>query len=138
MITFLENYWTTIITTLAIPIAYLFGGKKKQEIDLKQSDANAVITMQSVYDSFLGDYKERMTEVMEELLNVKEHNKSLQKQFNEMQLQYAKEIETSQNWEKLHRELKLQYLELEKHHSLLQKDHDKLKKEFEQFKRSNL
>ncbi|HRZ86162.1 MAG TPA: hypothetical protein P5277_05285 [Candidatus Paceibacterota bacterium] len=135
---FFFNNWYTVVTTIAIPIAWIFGGKEKQKVELKKSNADAVSTMQSVYDQFLEDYKTRMNEVMLELVNVREHNKSLQNQFNDIQLQYAKEIETSQNWEKLHRELKGQYIELEKHYITLQKDHDKLKKEFEQYKKQKL
>jgi hypothetical protein len=40
-----------------------------------------------------------------------------------------KEVEISQNWEKLHKELSTKYYELEKKYNLLKIDHDKLKKE---------
>jgi hypothetical protein len=39
-----------------------------------------------------------------------------------------KEVEISQNWEKLHKELSTKYYELEKKYNF-KKDHDKLKKE---------
>ena len=133
---FIKQEWfgfTGVLTTIA---AYFFGGKKKQDVELKQSNADAVSTMQTVYDSFLQDYKDRMSEVMIELQSVREINRNLQSQFNNIQIQYAKEVEVSQNWEKLHKEIKEQYKELEKHYTLLQKDHDKLKKEFENYRKN--
>jgi uncharacterized membrane protein len=50
---------------------------------------------------FLNQYKDRMNEVVAELEIVKKTNYDIQKQFNE-QSAYAKEVEISQNWEKLH------------------------------------
>ena len=55
---FLETYWFNILSAITVPVAYIFGGKAKQKIELKQSNADAVATMQSVYDAFLQDYKE--------------------------------------------------------------------------------
>jgi hypothetical protein len=42
-----------------------------------------------------------MNEVVAELEIVKKTNYDIQKQFNEQSLAYAKEVEISQNWEKL-------------------------------------
>jgi septation ring formation regulator EzrA len=114
-----EN-WEFIAGAVSAPIAYFFGGKMKQKTD-------AIVTMQTIYDSFLDDYKLKMSDVMQELKNVKDHHKELQKQFNEIYLQYAKEVEVSQNWEKLHREIKEKY-------ESLKNDHEKLKEEFKQYK----
>jgi hypothetical protein len=44
-----------------------------------------------------------MNEVVAELEIVKKTNYDIQKQFNEQSLAYAKEVEISQNWEKLHK-----------------------------------
>jgi hypothetical protein len=69
-----------------------------------------------------------MNEVVAELEIVKKTNYDIQKQFNEQSLAYAKEVEISQNWEKLHKELSTKYYE-EKKYNLLKIDHDKPKKE---------
>ena len=130
MIEFFTNYWHTLLTTVSIPIAYLFGGKQKQKLELRKSGTDAVQSMQSVYDSFLSDYKEQRDEILFELKEVRIHNKELQRQFNEIQLAYAKEVETSQNWEKLHKELTDKYKSLEKAHEALKTDHEKLRLEF--------
>jgi hypothetical protein len=107
---------------VAVPLAWYFGGKQKNNTD-------SVKAMSEMYTSFLNQYKDRMNEVVAELEIVKKTNYDIQKQFNEQSLAYAKEVEVSQNWEKLHKELSTKYYELEKKYNLLKIDHDKLKKE---------
>jgi len=134
---FLINNWLALVSTLSIPIAWIFGGRQAKKVEVKKASADAVATMQGVYDQFLSDYKDRMTEVMAELTTVKNSNIDLQRQFNEIQLQYAKEVEKSQNWEKLHRELMDKYALLEKEYEQLKIDHDQLKKDFDKYKKAN-
>jgi predicted RNase H-like nuclease (RuvC/YqgF family) len=134
---FIINNWLALVSTLSIPIAWIFGGRQAKKVEVKKASADAVATMQGVYDQFLSDYKDRMTEVMTELTTVKNSNIDLQRQFNEIQLQYAKEVEKSQNWEKLHRELMDKYALLEKEYEQLKIDHDQLKKDFDKYKKSN-
>lgn len=134
----IQQYWEIIVAAFGLisaPMMYFLGGKQAKNIELKKSNADAVGTMQSVYDQFLADYKNRMVEVMTELSDVKETNKTLQKQFNEITISYAREVEMSQNWEKLHRELKDKYNILEGQYEKLKKDHDKLKSEFDIYKK---
>jgi hypothetical protein len=134
MIEFLYSNWLVIVGFLSAPIAYLFGGKQKQNVELKKSNSDAVASMQSVYDQFLSDYKARMDEVMAELKESKLNYIELQKQFNSIHLSYSKEVEVSQNWEKLHRELDKKHKELELSHEKLKKDHELLRKEFLTYK----
>jgi predicted RNase H-like nuclease (RuvC/YqgF family) len=132
--------WEIVLGLLGVistPLAWVFGGKQAKKVEIKKASADAVATMQGVYDRFLTDYQNRMTEVMAELSVVKNSNIDLQRQFNEIQLQYAKEVEKSQNWEKLHRELMHKYVILEKDYDKLKKDHDKLKVDFDKFKKVN-
>ena len=126
-----------VIGVISTPIAWVFGGKQAKKVEIKKASADAVATMQGVYDQFLTDYKDRMTEVMGELTTVKNSNIDLQRQFNEIQLQYAKEVEKSQNWEKLHRELMDKYALLEREYEQLKIDHDQLKKDFDKYKKAN-
>jgi hypothetical protein len=134
MIDFLYSNWLVIIGFLSAPIAYIFGGKQKQNVELKKSNSDAVASMQSVYDQFLSDYKARMDEVMLELKESKLNYIELQKQFNSIHISYSKEVEISQNWEKLHRELDKKHKELESSHAKLKKDHELLRKEFLTYK----
>lgn len=141
---FAEN-WALILGggSLSTALGWFFGGKqakeleiKKGESDIKKGNSDAVASMQIVYDQFLSDYKERMNEVMLELTGMKEHNKQLQSQFNDIQLSYAKEVEKSQNWEKLHRELNDKYVSLEKDHDSLKVLYEKLKSDFDKYKKT--
>jgi len=118
---FLADNWAAIIGYVTVPIAWVFGGRMKAKTD-------AVSNMQNMYNGFLEDYKDRMSEVMNELSEMRTHNRELQNKFNEIQLSYAKEIEVSQNWERLHRELEAKY-------NKLQSDYDKLKLEVNKLKK---
>lgn len=118
---FLADNWAAIIGYISVPIAWVFGGRMKAKTD-------AVSTMQNMYNGFLEDYKDRMSEVIAELSEMRKHNRELQNKFNEIQLSYAKEIEVSQNWERLHRELEAKY-------NKLQSDYDKLKLEVQKIKK---
>jgi chromosome segregation ATPase len=126
----------TIIGVLAAPAAWIFGGRQAKKVEIKKSSTDALGSMQTVYDQFLADYKDRMAEVMSELVEVKSHAKELQIQFNKIQLDYATEVERSQNWEKLHRELMQKYTLLEKDYDELKGLYSKLKADFEKHKKA--
>lgn len=91
----------------------------KEKDDLKKSYDLIIIDFKNEKDYFRGQIDELRKQASE-----------MQTQFNNIQLAYAKEVEQSQNWEKLHRELTDKYNELSR-------DHEKLKKEFEQYKKNN-
>ena len=140
MFELLKTNWEIILGVsgvIASPIAWVFGGRQSKNIEIKKASTDAISSMQSIYDSFLQDYRDRMGEVVIELQTVKASNTELQKQFNELHVQYAKEVERSQNWEKLHNELKHRYNDLIKIYEALQKDHNKLKKDFDLHKKNN-
>jgi chromosome segregation ATPase len=118
---FLQDNWLALVGYISVPIAWIFGGRMKAKTD-------AVSTMQNMYNGFLEDYKDRMAEVMTELSEMRKHNRELQNKFNEIQLSYAKEIEVSQNWERLHRELEAKYNKLQLDHEKLKAEVNKLKK----------
>ena len=77
-----------------------------------------------------------MDEVMAEVVAIKKHNLTLQTDFNNIQMSYAKEVEKSQNWEKLHRQLTDKYNELAKDHESLKVLYSKLKDDFDKHKKS--
>jgi predicted nuclease with TOPRIM domain len=129
MVNFLYEYWQTILATLSAPVMWFFGGRAKQRQD-------AVSTMKVMYDDFLTVYKNRMDEVMQEVTDIKKHNLTLQTDFNNIQMSYAKEVEKSQNWEKLHRQLTDKYNELAKDYESLKGLYSKLKTDFDNHKKS--
>lgn len=94
----------------------------------RNQKTNELASMQKTYNTWVEDQKERYTDLKAELEQVKHQNREMQNQFNTMQLAYAKEVEMSQNWEKLHRELDKKYNDL-------QRLYDNLKKDFEAYKK---
>lgn len=116
-----------VIGLVGVPLAWYYGGRQKQSGDTIKS-------MHEVYSGFLIDYKDKMKEALLEISTVKAHYKEIQLQFNAMYIQYAKEVEISQNWEKLHRELKEKYDSLQTQHNILQTQHETLKKDHEKLK----
>lgn len=123
-----QEYWQTILATLSAPIVWFFSGRAKQRQD-------AVSTMKTLYDDFLIVYQARMNEVMQEVIELKKHNLTLQTDFNNIQMSYAKEVEKSQNWEKLHRVLTEKYNELAKDYENLKGLYAKLKEDFDKHKK---
>lgn len=131
--------WLSVLgsTALSGVLGWFFGGKQAKKVEIKKANGDAVSTMQAVYDQFLTDYKDRMNEVMADLNFVKDHNRELQTQFNKIQLDYAKEVERSQNWEKLHRELTAKYAVLERDYDELKGLYEKLKADFDKHKKAS-
>lgn len=104
-----------VIGVISTPLAWVFGGKQAKKVEIKKASADAVATMQGVYDQFLTDYKDRMTEVMTELTSVKKHSQELQIQFNKIQLDYANETQISNDWKQKYYDIKLYCDKIEKH-----------------------
>jgi FtsZ-binding cell division protein ZapB len=127
---FFNEYWQTILATLSAPIIWFFSGRAKQRQD-------AVSTMKTLYDDFLIVYQSRMNEVMQEVIELKKHNLTLQTDFRNIQMSYAKEVEKSQNWEKLHSELNKKYNSLFSDHEGVKKDYDILKKDHDRLKKDH-
>jgi hypothetical protein len=117
-----------ITTAIGGGLGWFLGGRQKQDIELKKSNSDAVKSMQEVYDTFLNDFKQRVADLMIEVVDVKNHNKDLQTQFNDIYIQYAKETEKSHNWEKLHSELAKKYNDLELKYYKLERAFETLKK----------
>jgi predicted Zn-dependent protease len=122
-------------------IAFITGGGLIGLLTLKstkkKSDADALKSIQEVYNSFLEDFKEQASGMRDEIKMLKTANVDFQKQFNELHLSYSKEVEVSQNWEKLHRQIKDKYDDLERSYEILKKDHYQLKRAFEAYKKAH-
>lgn len=160
----LDN-WLTILgasSVLGAPLAYIFGGRdaqkkqlKKDDVEIQKEEVDLAKDTRDYFNSFIGDMKVEKEELKEALKESKEDAKNereyfrsqldevrtlvttLQQQVNSMSIAYATELEKSQNWEKLHRELGERYNILEKEYSELKELYDKLKKDFEKYKREN-
>ena len=84
--------------------------------------------LKSDKDDIVAEFKQEKEYFRNQVDSLRVQLSEMQGQFNVIQLAYAKEVEQSQNWEKLHREL------LEKYNAL--KDlYDKLKEDFDKHKK---
>jgi hypothetical protein len=85
-------------------------------------------TLKSDKEAIIAEFKEEKEYFRTQVDELRKQAGDMQIQFNTIQLAYAKEVEQSQNWEKLHREL------LEKYNTL-QALYDKLKEDFDKHKK---
>ena len=161
----LDN-WLTVLgasSVLGAPIAYIFGGRDAQKKQLKKDDVEIKVS-EIDYASKISDlYEGMMTDIKTDRDNIKIEKEDLssnlkeereyfrtqldevrksvattQEQLNNLQIAYSREIEKSQNWEKLHRELGDRYNILEKEYFELKDLYDKLKKDFEAHKKKTM
>lgn len=135
---------------------------KNAEIENKVKESNFTQTTQDIYKDLAIDLKADREFLKEENRTIREESRkekdyfrteleilrkqcnSLQESFNAMSLSYAKEVEISQNWEKLHSELREKFIILESKYTTmegeydsLKKAHDKLKIDFDKYKKEN-
>lgn len=150
---FIQN-WLTLVGFLSAPLMWFLGGKqaknqelKRGEVDIESAEIDYAVKVRELYESLLeqankdkDSLKLDRDTIVEEFKAEKEYFRSqidslrqqaatMQEQFNNIQLAYAKEVEQSQNWEKLHRELLEKYEELQKLYSKLKLDFDNHKKQ---------
>lgn len=133
---FLEN-WMAIVSTLSIPVAWVFGGKQAKKVELKNSNGDFLNKVQTIYDALVDDLKADRDELKacnveqsKDIADLRNDVRSLQKQFNDLYLAYAKEVEASKYWKDKFDVLEGKYIQLER-------DHEALKKQFESYKKSN-
>lgn len=123
----LLDYYKEIGLAVGGVFSFIVGRKSAKFLEKKQQ-ADAVTTMQKTYDTFLEHYdkqykslQEQYQQVLKVSNNAVEETKDLQKQFSQLWLSYSKEVEISQNWEKMHRELDKQHNSLNKKYDILVK-----------------
>lgn len=156
MIEWLNNNWFTLLGGGSISgiVGWVLGGRQQKQQDLKKGNVeietaevdyavkvrelyeslNAKLaqeneTLKSDKDAIIAEFKEEKEYFRTQVDELRKQSGDMQIQFNSMQIAYAKEVEQSQNWEKLHREL------LEKYNSL-KGLYDKLKEDFDKHKKA--
>lgn len=138
---------------LSAPIMWFLGGKQAKnqelkkgavEIDISEVDYAAKVrelydnlnsklveeneTLKSDKNEIIAEFKQEKDYFRTQVDELRKQSTEMQTQFNSMQLAYAKEVEQSQNWEKLHRELLDKYNNLKTLYDKLKDDFDKHKK----------
>ena len=113
-------------------------------VNRDNNKADFLTKVESLYNGLADTLKVENNELKEEILGfkkdfkqIREDYRVLQEQFNSIQLAYAMEVERSQNWEKLHRELTEKYNALEKDYEALKSFCEKIKIELDKYKKIN-
>lgn len=135
MVDFISSNWGVLLGGGSATglLGWIFYGRKN-------NNAEFTAKVQGIYDNLVEDLKKDREFLKSENAQLKaertidkeyfrsEIDKSdkkistLQEQFNSMNISYTKEVEVSQNWEKLYRELSLKYDDLsKKYDSVLKK-----------------
>lgn len=150
---FLVENWLTLMGFLSAPIMYFLGGRqeknqqlKKGDVEIETAEVDYAVKVRELYESLLEqankdkeslkldkdaiitEFKSEREYLRTQIDELKKQASNMQDQFNSIQLAYAKEVEQSQNWEKLHRELLAKYNSLEALYEKLKEDFDKHKK----------
>jgi chromosome segregation ATPase len=151
---FLAEYWHLILGILgaiSAPIAYIFGGKQRQKLEnkkteqeVKRDSATAIEAMQSVYDKYIEHDKVRTEKLELRIEALENHNRELQKSFNDMTISYSVVLEESKKWESQYKKLEVEYKKLKKENEdrgviiqTLKLEHEKLKKDFQSYKKEH-
>ena len=133
---------------------------KKGEVEIDSAEIDYAVKVRELYESLLAQantdkealkidkeaiilefksereyFRAQIDELRKNDTLMQERAATMQEQFNNIQLAYAKEVEQSQNWEKLHRELLEKYNTLAKDHESLKALYGKLKEDFDKHKK---
>jgi chromosome segregation ATPase len=136
MIWLLEN-WVAIISTISIPIAWIFGGKQakkleikkgeveiqKEQIDLAKNTREFLLLKESDFKTEREEYRKELATIKDEVKAEREYYREkvnglrksidgLQDKFDKISLNYALEVEKSDSWMKKYFEIEKENQEL--------------------------
>jgi len=152
---------STLGTVLTGVVGWVLGGKqakaqelKKGAVEIDSAEVDYAAKVRELYDNLnaklvqeneslksdkdaiVAEFKQEKEYFRAQVDALRTQLSEMQGQFNMIQLAYAKEVEQSQNWEKLHRELTDKYNELASKHEDLKELYSKLKDDFDKHKKS--
>lgn len=157
-----ENFMilSTIGSILTGVVGWILGGKqakaqelKKGALEIDSAEVDYAAKVRELYDNLnaklvqenenlksdkdaiVAEFKQEKEYFRNQVDALRSQLSEMQGQFNMIQLAYAKEVEQSQNWEKLHRELTDKYNELASKHEDLKSLYSKLKEDFDKHKK---
>ena len=108
MIDLIKQNWEILIGTFGTIGAY-FGGRKLKVAEEKKATSDALTSMQSTYDTFVVDLKERYTELKEEQKYIKEELSFYKTQIRDLQDQNKELLKELKLWESKYNKLKREF-----------------------------
>ena len=109
MIEILQNNWDNLILAIG-GVGAFFGGLKMKSINEKKAGSDAVVSMQTAYNEFVLDQKERYTELKEELnyvrselKMVKEESRDLKEEVKSWKTKYNSLKREFEKYKRLHK-----------------------------------
>lgn len=134
MVDFITQNWAVLLGggTITSIFGWVFYGRKNNNVEYTSK-------VQGIFEKITSELEKDRDYYKQEYINARKEHKEevvyfrtkiddLQSQFNNMSISYTKEVEVSQNWEKLYRELTVQHQELEKANEKIQKENQIIKK----------
>lgn len=123
------EYWREL-GLIILPFATWITSRKMNAIKLKTEGATSIGAIQAVYDKYLEHNSKITQELVLRVNELESHNRTLQKNFNDIQISYAVVMGNSLKFEE-------KYNLILKEHEELKIAHEKLKVEFDKYKRTN-
>jgi len=126
MTEFLTNNWQILLAAIGLSgsggAIGIYFDRKKRKADAKQSEGNALQTMQKAYDVFVEDSKSKIDEIKAELKDIKQENREQRKTLRVLQTDNARMHKQISDLSKENTELRavVARLELENKELLLQ------------------
>lgn len=118
-------------------VGWFLGGKqakkqelKKGDVEIKLTEIDYAVKVRELYESFNQKLTQENENLSKDITELRTHVNNLQKQFNDLYISYAKEVESSKYW-------KDKFDDLENKYRILEQDHESLKKQFENYKKLN-
>lgn len=120
MISLILENWQTIAGSIGVVVAF-FGGKKLKTAEESKATSEALNSMQTTYDTFVNDLRERYNELKAEIKESKEEIKAL-KEANKTN--HSQIVDLQNENKQLNKDIKSWELK----YSTLQKEFDSYKK----------
>ena len=108
MVDLIKQNWELLLGSFGTIGAY-FGGRKLKKAEEKKATSDALTSMQSTYDTFVVDLKERYTELKEEQKYIKEELSFYKTQIRDLQDQNKELLKELKDWEAKYTKLKKEF-----------------------------
>jgi cell shape-determining protein MreC len=108
MVNLIQENWQALLGVLGSVFAF-FGGRKMKKSEEKKTESDALSTMQTTYDTFVADFRERYNEIKEELKNYREEQLQLRQEIIQLRQENNDLRKELKDWEGKYTKLKKEF-----------------------------